>query len=691
MERPVGQDSASPTEAEHRGTAWMPEPTQPEASPPSASAPASGRCRSWLLYWECCAGPPEVSMVPFGSTPAPPLFPASTALLLAPVDRLVAWCSRFTSAVVSSKCAPPELSVESAEEAVDAPGKSCCEDAESRCRRRLQLAFIVFSALVLVLSYWAHNFAAAAGLGEPMPFHCSNYFGKYSTAFGDGKCGLDASECSQPSEWFAVRCAGICAARQVYPLATPVIGGGPYRADSRVCNAGVHAGVIGSGGGCFDVRIAGSAPSFDASKRNGIQSFGFDSWYPLTLEVRPSSSSSFCGFSAWWALLLLNVVLLFLLALLRPGRRLFFWCMVTLFYWYVALVAGIGPVSIREMMERLGSYAFFCLVAHAFLWNLGAAKLFFADTAAGAPFDVLLLEVLPAVPLMHLPLIALITGDYDINGNLFKDWRPAVLYSVGAASLVPMVCILLRRWYQAKCLRWLVCVLLGGTTATVILSLIFSTVDWGLHLHHYFTSLIGYLFARGRSRPAMIFRAFCLGALVDGICRWGQPQNLPIWSEGSGWLPDTGEIDAASRAAKRDMMVLWTGVDLHASNREVTLSWSLLGDLRERCLNQSRATNETAPVFVVEMNHIEVYRGPNLSWTFAFPPSVLSSTASRHVYFRVGTVERGMSRGVASASKVLAVNASWPPVEFYYSASADICDRVVALQNQPRWSLDYFI
>lgn len=49
-----------------------------------------------------------------------------------------------------------------------------------------------------------------------------------------------------------------------------VWGSGPYTADSNICRAAVHAGVIGRGGGVVRFRLEAGRPAYPASTRNGI-------------------------------------------------------------------------------------------------------------------------------------------------------------------------------------------------------------------------------------------------------------------------------------------------------------------------------------------------------------------------------------------------------------------------------------
>ncbi|MEX1108653.1 MAG: LCCL domain-containing protein [Dongiaceae bacterium] len=51
-----------------------------------------------------------------------------------------------------------------------------------------------------------------------------------------------------------------------------------YTSDSQICRSALHAGVVGpEGGGVHVVRLGGQA-SYEASSRNGVDSFSYDSW-----------------------------------------------------------------------------------------------------------------------------------------------------------------------------------------------------------------------------------------------------------------------------------------------------------------------------------------------------------------------------------------------------------------------------
>ncbi|CAN5892698.1 hypothetical protein BH20GEM1_BH20GEM1_06130 [soil metagenome] len=58
-----------------------------------------------------------------------------------------------------------------------------------------------------------------------------------------------------------------------------VWGTGTYTADSSICRAAVHAGVLGrDGGGAFVVEIVEGLPSYTATTSNGITSISYPAW-----------------------------------------------------------------------------------------------------------------------------------------------------------------------------------------------------------------------------------------------------------------------------------------------------------------------------------------------------------------------------------------------------------------------------
>jgi hypothetical protein len=58
-----------------------------------------------------------------------------------------------------------------------------------------------------------------------------------------------------------------------------VWGTGPYTADSCVCRAARHAGVIGESGGVFKVTVAPGQSAYQSSTANGITSTSYGNYH----------------------------------------------------------------------------------------------------------------------------------------------------------------------------------------------------------------------------------------------------------------------------------------------------------------------------------------------------------------------------------------------------------------------------
>ncbi|KAK1757251.1 hypothetical protein QBC47DRAFT_451643 [Echria macrotheca] len=110
-------------------------------------------------------------------------------------------------------------------------------------------------------------------------------------------CGLDGLQC-RPflNTSFSFRCPAKCAhtpeptQHYVGPLnitsQTPVIGGPIYRGDSYICSAAIHAGVVdNSNGGLGVVKLVGHYYGYFSSHQHGVESFAFDSHFPLSFSV----------------------------------------------------------------------------------------------------------------------------------------------------------------------------------------------------------------------------------------------------------------------------------------------------------------------------------------------------------------------------------------------------------------------
>ncbi|CAE7876961.1 unnamed protein product, partial [Symbiodinium sp. KB8] len=92
--------------------------------------------------------------------------------------------------------------------------------------------------------------------------------------------------------------------------------------------------------------------------------------------------------------------------------------------------------------------------------------------------------------------------------------------------------------------------------------------------------------------------------------------------------------------------VIFTAAEAANVSDEVLLRWSLVRDLSAGNCTEGYDPKD-GTIFVVEMNHVEIYRGPDRYVTTPIFGSMPGDTA----YVRVGRVSPGLSRRVVSASQ----------------------------------------
>merc|ERR1712032_357461 len=151
---------------------------------------------------------------------------------------------------------------------------------------------------------------------------------------------------------------------------------------------------------------------------------------------------------------------------------------------------------------------------------------------------------------------------------------------------------------------------------------------------------------------------------------------------GEGWSPPTGVIDYGDVDASPSQ-VFFSAAEAGPAPRTVLLAWALQADIEaNNCSLPVKPPVASADnVFLVEMNHLEVYRGSERWRYFALP------LGFSRFYFRVASVSPSVSK-----PKVLAVRDAYPPVDVYYNqSSAGACTRANRLLLQPDSSLAGYV
>lgn len=370
--------------------------------------------------------------------------------------------------------------------------------------------------------------------GKPQDIGCGNYFwGK------NNQCDLNGNRCRpfQGTE-FAFRCPANCASYQLSePRAVgdqqvnyrPLIIGGPsddadhfgaYRADSVICGAAIHAGVISNAeGGCGVVKVVGRRENYNSTFRNGIESIGFDSYFPMSYLFEESVQCK--AKDMRWPLLVVSVVFTTVFSLFTTSPALFFFTTFTAIFWHVGLVSD-PPThsSFRELFTiMVGKYLPVMFVAWV-MYDKMAVRRTLKGLTAQIEKTVLWLgacwvgaldnyTLSPNIPINRL-------NAHDINQ------QPGGVLALLIIVLALFFIVLKQIWFfrqEGRLIRYgkLYLGLLGG----VLFCLVLKIWDLNLRIHHYFLALLLLTGTRMQTRPALLYQGLLIGLFINGIARWG--------------------------------------------------------------------------------------------------------------------------------------------------------------------------
>ncbi|KAK3319819.1 hypothetical protein B0T19DRAFT_433089 [Cercophora scortea] len=352
----------------------------------------------------------------------------------------------------------------------------------------------------------------------------------------NNECGLDGLDCRPfANETFSFRCPANCAGVRVLnphhvgpvdvnyrPL---VIGGPVYRGDSFVCGAAIHAGVISdAAGGCGTVALRGTYYGFFGSSHHGIDSIGFDSYFPLSFAVGTDPSLD-CGLpDPRKPLLLVSLLFTAALSLLSTSSPLLYYLTFTSVFAHVALLSDppsiSGPSS--TILPTLVS-----LLAGRLLPALFCASILYLTIIKHT------LSSLPSTANLTRTLLWLLPLWLGALSNDTLSWIPLSRLSVhdlaqqpgarAALAIILLVLILViaqqtfHFWREGRLLPYL------GLYLLFLLGIAMTAALPGLELriHHYVLALLLLPLTATQTRPSLLFQGFLLGLFINGIARWG--------------------------------------------------------------------------------------------------------------------------------------------------------------------------
>ncbi|RDW95082.1 hypothetical protein BP5796_00845 [Coleophoma crateriformis] len=367
------------------------------------------------------------------------------------------------------------------------------------------------------------------GWGSPANIGCGNTYW-----VPGNRCGLNGNDCRPFSGGgFAFRCPAECASTMVLnPRAVgaqeivyrPLVIGGPgeddttpiYRSDSFICGAAIHAGIIDNAvGGCGVVSLVGQQRNYVSSHRNGIDSIGFDSYFPSSFTFHTATSCE--AKDPRWPLLFVSLSFTIVLSLFTTSPGVFFFTIFTGLFWHVGLASDPpGHSSTAGLISTiLGRYlpAMFCAFV---LFEHICVRRTLAGLSAQVEKTILWLGgcwvgALSNYTFEWIPIQRL--NGHDLNQ------QPGAKLAL-ALIVVLLVCIFAQQIYyfrmEGRLVRYLG--LYSIFVGAILVSLLLPGLS--LRIHHYILALLLLPGTSMQTRPSLLYQGILIGLFINGIARW---------------------------------------------------------------------------------------------------------------------------------------------------------------------------
>ena len=454
----------------------------------------------------------------------------------------------------------------------EAPAKFIDKHLPRNSHKAALLGFLYFGWL-LTFSLVLHRSASAGNIrdyGRPTPIWCGANLWSV-----DNGCGLSGNGCRPfQGTYYTFRCSANCASTMVLnPRAVGdreinyssfVIGGprpgassrhGAYRADSFICQAAIHAGVIGNQkGGCGVVRLVGEQSEFYESWQHGIGSIRFNSTFPKSYDFLTGLSSD-CVKDLRWPLLAVTLTFTAVLSICTTSPPVFFWSTFVMLFFHVGLVSD-PPISgnyLRLSSMIIGRFLPAAFVAFV-LYRYAVSKQLSGLTAS-----------LEKTILWLGGAWVGALNNYTFGWIPIERLTPHDLRVQPGARLALIIIILLlfsialgQVWYlrlEGRLRRYLA--IYAIFVAALLVGVALPRLN--LRIHHYFLAILLLPGTRVQTRPGLLYQGILVGLFINGTARWGFDSILQTTAElrGDGPLMSALPNVTVSAISKANLTFVW--------------------------------------------------------------------------------------------------------------------------------------
>lgn len=290
-----------------------------------------------------------------------------------------------------------------------------------------------------------------------------------------------------------------------------------YRADSLICQAAIHAGVISNNqGGCGVVSLLGSSDSFLSSYDHELQSYGFDASFPKAFTFLTNISNDCESADIRWQMLIVAVLYTSIFSLFVSSPSIFFYPIFLVLFLFISIISD--PPDVPDYSTRF-SILVSRLVPTSFI-----AFVYYKYTVS---------RTLKGLRCQVEKTLLWLGGAWigALNNYTFKDipiqrLTPHDLGQAGAIpALIIIILILLTIAFSQAYYLWLehrfrtYLALYGGFVSILLLGVAIPTHH--VRIHHYLLAMIFLPGTSMQTRPSLFYQGLLIGLLLNGIARWG--------------------------------------------------------------------------------------------------------------------------------------------------------------------------
>ncbi|CAD0020687.1 unnamed protein product [Aureobasidium pullulans] len=401
--------------------------------------------------------------------------------------------------------------------------------------QRFWLLFVFYICWILSFALILHKSSFAADVqdyGSPVRLGCTARY------WNDGNgCGINGDQCRPFSNAsLPFRCPAGCIKTQVlFPHAVgdqevvykPLVVGGPtnksdpisstvYRGDSFICGSAIHAGFIKSEqGGCGVLKLTGDRHFFPSVKQHGIDSIGFESYFPQSFQFVEGTQSQ-CK-DLRWPLLAVSVFFTAMLSIFTTSPAVFFWSIFVGLFFQTGLASD--PPNLTDYYSLISTALGRFLPAAFVMAIIYRYAVRYSLTGLTAQFEKTILWLGAAwvgalnnytfdrIPIQRLT-------PHDIKA------QPGAIPALISIVLI-IFFIALGQAYafrvEGRMPRYLVVygLFVGG------ILLLVAVPGMSLRIHHYILAILLLPGTSFQNRPSLLYQGLLCGLFINGIARWG--------------------------------------------------------------------------------------------------------------------------------------------------------------------------